>query len=78
MWTQITRPKYDRRSLRYASDLMEGEWALIEPYLPPIKAVGRPRTTDLREVVNPSRAGCWSGRSYFGDIPFIRRYFGLL
>ena len=62
MWTEITRPKYDRRGLRYASDLTDGEWALIEPYLPPIKAVGRPRTTDLREVVNAIlyllRSGC--------------------
>ncbi len=62
MWTEITRPKYDRRGLRYASDLTDAEWALIEPYLPPTKATGRPRTTDLREVVNAIlyllRSGC--------------------
>jgi transposase len=62
MWTEITRPKYDRGGLRYASDLTDAEWALIEPYLPPIKTVGRPRTTDLREVVNAIfyllRSGC--------------------
>ena len=52
MWTEITRPKYEREGLRYASDLTEREWQLIAPFLPPTKAVGRPRTTDLREVVN--------------------------
>ena len=51
MWTEITRPKYDREGLRYASDLTDREWELIAPFLPPAKAVGRPRTTDLREVV---------------------------
>ncbi len=62
MWTEITRPKYERDGLRYASDLTSAEWHLIEPYLPPAKAVGRPRTTDLREVVNAIlyvlRSGC--------------------
>ena len=52
MWTEITRPKYDREGLRYASDLTDREWELIAPFLPPANAVGRPRTTDLREVVN--------------------------
>ena len=62
MWTEITRPKYEREGLRYASDLTEREWQLIAPFLPPTKAVGRPRTTDLREVVNAIlyllRSGC--------------------
>ena len=62
MWTEITRPKYEREGLRYASDLTDREWQLIAPFLPPTKAVGRPRTTDLREVVNAIlyllRSGC--------------------
>ncbi len=62
MWTEITRPKYGRDGLRYASDLTSAEWNLIEPYMPRAKAVGRPRTTDLREVVNAIlyllRSGC--------------------
>ena len=37
---------------RYPSDLTEEEWALVEPVLPPPKPGGRPRTTDLREVIN--------------------------
>ena len=28
------------------------EWALIAPFLPAPKRVGRPRTTDLRDVFN--------------------------
>jgi transposase len=51
MWTKITRPKYDRDGLRYASDLTDGEWTVLEPFMPPAKALGRARTTDLREVV---------------------------
>ncbi len=62
MWTEITRPKYERDGLRYASDLSDAEWTLIEPHMPPAKALGRPRTTDLREVVNAIlyllRSGC--------------------
>lgn len=51
-WTEITRPQYAREGLRYASDLTDAEWALIEPLLPPPSPIGRPRTTDLRAVVN--------------------------
>ncbi len=51
-WTEVTRPQYRRDGLRYASDLMDEEWALIAPYLPPPGRIGRPRKTDLREVVN--------------------------
>ena len=50
-WTEITRPQYRREGLRYASDLTDEEWALIEPFMPPPSAIGRPRKTDLREVV---------------------------
>jgi transposase len=62
MWTEITRPKYERDGLRYASDLTDAEWALIAPHIPRPKRLGRPRTTDLREVVNAIfyllRSGC--------------------
>jgi len=51
-WTEITRPHYVRESLRYASDLTDAEWKLIEPLMPPPSPVGRPRTTDLRAVMN--------------------------
>jgi hypothetical protein len=34
MWTEITRPQYDRSELRYASDVTDGERKLIAPNLP--------------------------------------------
>jgi transposase len=50
-WTKITRVKYQRKGLRYASDLTDAEWALIARKLPPRCRLGRPREVDLREVV---------------------------
>lgn len=50
-WTEITRPQYQRAGLRYASDLADAEWALIAPFMPGRRRYGRPRTTDLRAVV---------------------------
>ncbi len=51
-WTEITRPQYERRCARYASDLTDAEWALIAALMPPPNRLGRPRKTSLREVVN--------------------------
>lgn len=51
-WTEITRKQYRRESPRYTSDVSDGEWALIAPGLPERRRLGRPRRTDLREVVN--------------------------
>jgi putative transposase len=46
----------------YPSDLTDAQWAILEPLLPPAKAAGRPRTTDLRAVVDAIlylvRSGC--------------------
>jgi putative transposase len=46
----------------YPTDLTDEQWQLIEPLLPPAKPGGRPRKTDLREVLNAlfylNRAGC--------------------
>jgi transposase len=50
-WTEATREQYRRAGLRYASDLKDAEWALIEPFLPRPACCGRPRRTDLRRVV---------------------------
>lgn len=51
-WTETARRQYDRRNLRYASDLTDAEWLIIEPLMPASKHLGRPRKTYLREVVN--------------------------
>jgi putative transposase len=46
----------------YPSDLTDDQWALIEPRLPPEPGGGRPRKTDLRDVVDAVlyilRTGC--------------------
>lgn len=52
VWTKITRAQHARDHLRYASDLTEAEWALIAPALPAPARLGRPRTTDLRAVID--------------------------
>jgi putative transposase len=45
----------------YPSDLTDAQWALIEPLIP-APGVGRPRTNDLRELLNAifylNRSGC--------------------
>jgi putative transposase len=37
---------------RYPSDLTDGQWQRLEPLLPGAKPGGRPRSADLREVVD--------------------------
>ncbi len=48
MWTDATREKYEREAHRYASDLSDTEWCVIEPHMPPARALGRPRKTDIK------------------------------
>jgi len=50
-WTKITRKKYQRNGLRYASDMTDAEWWLIARQLPRRRRLGRPREVDLRKVV---------------------------
>jgi Putative transposase of IS4/5 family (DUF4096) len=52
MWTAKNRGRYDRRKLRYPSDLTNEEWALVEPMIPPAKDGGNKRRVNVREVVN--------------------------
>lgn len=52
MWTVENRRYYDRQGLRYPTDLTDAEWALVAPHIRPAKRGGRPRTTNVREVVN--------------------------
>jgi putative transposase len=45
----------------YPSDLTDEQWAVVEPLIP-VHRVGRPRTNDMREVLNAllylNRSGC--------------------
>lgn len=52
MWTAETRPRYERKGLRYPSDLTDDEWALVAPLIPPAKHGGRHREVDVREILN--------------------------
>ncbi len=49
-WNKTTRREYARHGRRYASDLTDREWAHVAPFLPARKKIGRPRTTELRDV----------------------------
>ena len=51
MWTETTREQYRRDGLRYASDMTDAKWAMVEPFMPAVKRLGRPRKVDLRGVV---------------------------
>ena len=81
MWTEITCPQYERSGLRYASYLTDKEWKVIAPDLPARKRHGRPRTTDLRVVLNAilymPRTG-WQWRMLPRKFPprsTVQRYF---
>lgn len=39
-------------SLSYPTDLTDAQWELIQPLLPQVKPGGRPRSVNLRSVVN--------------------------
>jgi len=52
MWTATTRAQHNRDGLRFASDLTDAEWAVLERHLPPTPATGRPPLWPMREIVN--------------------------
>ncbi len=49
-------------STTYPSDVTDGQWAILEPHIPPAKHGGRHRTVDIRRVVNGilyrNKSGC--------------------
>ena len=51
-WDDIARHDHRRVCARYPSDMTDREWAMIAPLLPPARSGGRPRTVDLRAVVD--------------------------
>jgi putative transposase len=62
MWTELHRKTYERVGARYPSDMTDGEWARLAPFIPAAKPGGRPRTTNMREAINAIlyllRTGC--------------------
>ena len=71
-WTGTNRARYERHSGRYVSDLTDQEWELVAPLLPPPKAIGRPRSTAMRDILDAilyvASAGC-SWRMLPNDFP---------
>jgi len=58
MWTSESRgrmAKIRKKLKRYPTDLTDEEWSVIAPLFPAPSKKGRPRKTDLREVVNAIR-----------------------
>jgi len=71
-WTETTRAQYRRAGLRFASDTTDAEWDLLEPLMPEAAGIGRPRSTDLRMVVNAIFYVLWTGcpwRALSKDFP---------
>ena len=51
MWTVTTRKQFARGGLLLPSDLTDGEWAVLEPLLPPRSKLGRPAFWGYRQIV---------------------------
>jgi hypothetical protein len=67
-WTKTTRAHHQREALRYASDLTDAEWRLIESFLPRASKIGRPRKTNLRPVVEASQVSPTSSSTYRAEL----------
>lgn len=80
-WDDTARDQHNRDHLRYPSDLTDYEWALIAPMLPAAKPGGRPRTTNLRDVVEAIQYIACSGCQWrmlpkdFPPVSTVRGYF---
>ena len=61
----------------YPCDVTDQEWQIIEPLLPGVQDIGRPRQVDLREIVNGIfyvlREGCSSRVRYRMTYPLGKR-----
>ena len=64
---------------RYPSDLTDDQWAIVESWIPDALPGGRPRKTDMREVVNAifylTREGCsWRALPHDFRVPWKTVY----
>jgi putative transposase len=75
------KSSHERALQRYPSDLTDQEWTILEPLIPPAKPGGRPRTVNMREVLNAifyvDRTGCqWRALPHgFPPWPTVWSYF---
>lgn len=80
-WTEATRRQYCRAGQVGANALTDEEWALIEPFMPAAKETGRPRTTELRSVVDALLYIAWTGCQWralperYPPVSTVQRYF---
>ena len=62
MWTEAHRETYKQSGAGLPSDLTDAQWDRLRPLIPPAKAGGRPRKTDMRTAMNAIfyllRTGC--------------------
>ncbi len=63
---------------QYPSDLTEQEWLLLKDLVPPAKFGGRPRTVEIREILNAVFRSCeqavrgvWCRTIFRNGQPFI-------
>lgn len=61
VWTEITRGQYLREGARHASDQTDAEWEQVRPHLPEPRRWGRPRTVDLRNLIDALLYMLWTG-----------------
>ncbi len=63
----------------YSTDLSDGQWERISPFIPQAKQGGRPRSVDMREILNAiwyvTRSGC-AWRLIPHDLPHWRTVYG--
>ena len=77
----IARVEYKRTGSGYPSNMTDREWAYVEPFLPLAKRGGRPRTTDMRQVIDAilyiASSGCqwWMLLRDFPPVSTVRGYF---
>jgi putative transposase len=62
MWTDADRAVHGQIGPAFPSNLTDGEWARLEPLIPPASPGGRPRKTEMRAAMNAIlyllRTGC--------------------
>ena len=80
-WNDIARAEHNRDHLRYPTDLTDEEWAILAPFIPPARSGGRPRTANMREVMNAILYVAGSGCQWrmlpkdFPPVSTVRGYF---
>ena len=73
MWTRAHQETYRQSGVGLPSDLTDGQWARLEPLIPPATPGGRPRQTNMRVAMNAIlyllRTGCPWRYLPRGDFP---------